>query len=136
MALDFHDVRFPPRISRGCRGGPERKTIVVALGNGKEQRNQQWADSRRRYNAGYGVRNIDDIHAVIDFFEERRGRLTAFRWKDWSDFKSCPPDTAATAIDQQIGTGTGAQTVFQLVKVYGGAHNLYERTITKRLTEP
>ena len=28
-------------------------------------------------------RRVDDLHAVIAFFEERRGRLHGFRWKDW-----------------------------------------------------
>ncbi|MBD8875438.1 DUF2460 domain-containing protein [Roseibium polysiphoniae] len=131
MPGDFHDVRFPPRISLKCRGGPERKTVVVSLASGKEQRNSQWADSRRRYDAGYGVRTVDDLHEVLDFFEERRGRLIGFRWKDWSDFKSCAPLETPTAVDQTLGAGDGAQTDFQLIKTYGGAFNPYPRAITK-----
>lgn len=131
MPLDFHDVQFPPRISRGCRGGPERKTVVVALASGKEQRNSQWADSRRRYNAGYGVRKMNELYDVLTFFEERRGRLSAFRWKDWSDFKSCAPTEEPTATDQQLGFGDGGKTAFQLVKTYGGSFNPYVRTISK-----
>jgi len=131
MALDFHDVQFPPRISHGCKGGPERKTVVVALASGQEQRNSQWAGSRRRYNAGYGIREMDQLNAVIAFFEERRGRLTAFRWKDWSDYKSCPPSQQPAALDQLLGTGDGSQTVFQLIKTYGGTFNPYIRQITK-----
>ena len=46
---------------------------------------------RRRYDAGYGVRSLDEIHAVIAFFEERCGRLYGFRWKDHADWKSCAP---------------------------------------------
>ena len=48
----------------------------------------RWANSRRSYNAGYGVKSLDDLHAVIAFFEERRGKLYGFRWKDHTDFKS------------------------------------------------
>ena len=48
-------VRFPTAISRGAQGGPERRTDVVVLGSGFEERNSRWANSRRSYNAGYGV---------------------------------------------------------------------------------
>jgi len=127
----FHEVRFPTGISRGSSGGPERRTQIVAYGSGFEERNQQWADSRRRYNAGYGIRGIDDVHAVIAFFEERRGRLHGFRWKDFSDFKSVAPNADISATDQAIGTGDGATTDFQLVKLYGNAFAPFTRAIAK-----
>ena len=75
--MAFDDIRFPVGISRGSSGGPERRTEVVTTASGHEQRNTRWADSRRRYNAGFGVKSLDDIHAVVAFFEERRGRLYA-----------------------------------------------------------
>ena len=96
----FHDTRFPTAISRAAHGGPERRTDVVVLGSGAEERNARWADSRRSYNAGYGVKSLDDLHAVIAFFEERRGRLHGFRWRDPTDCKSCPPEGTPTALDQ------------------------------------
>jgi uncharacterized protein (TIGR02217 family) len=80
--MAFHEVRFPTRISLGASGGPERRTEIVVLGSGGEERNSRWADSKRSYNAGYGIKSVDDLHAVIAFFEERRGRLHGFRWKD------------------------------------------------------
>jgi len=129
--MAFHDVRFPTAISRGASGGPERRTEIVTLGSGREERNQRWADSRRRYDAGYGVRGVDDLHAVIAFFEERRGRLHAFRWKDWSDYKSCPPLQTPAATDQEIGTGDGATAAFQLHKTYGASFAPWTRAITK-----
>ena len=127
----FHETRFPTAISRAAHGGPERRTDVVVLGSGAEERNARWADSRRSWNAGYGVKSLDDLHAVIAFFEERRGRLHGFRWRDPMDFKSCPPETAPTALDQPIGTGDGATAVFQLTKTYGAAFNPWTREIRK-----
>jgi uncharacterized protein (TIGR02217 family) len=129
--MAFHDVRFPPDISRGATGGPERRTEIVTLGSGFEERNQRWADSRRRYDAGYGIRGVDDLYAVIAFFEERRGRLHAFRWKDWADYKSCPPLQSPAASDQEIGTGDGATADFQLRKTYGSAFAPWTREIKK-----
>jgi uncharacterized protein (TIGR02217 family) len=79
--MAFHEVRFPAGISLGATGGPERWTEIVVLGSGAEERNSRWADSKRSYNAGYGIKRVDDLDAVIEFFEERRGRLHGFRWK-------------------------------------------------------
>jgi uncharacterized protein (TIGR02217 family) len=129
--MSFHEIRFPTDISRGAHGGPERRTDVVVLGSGHEERNARWADSRRAYNAGYGVKSLDDLHAVIAFFEERRGRLYGFRWRDHADDKSCAPGGTISPLDQVIGTGDGTRATFQLVKTYGSAHAPWARTISK-----
>jgi uncharacterized protein (TIGR02217 family) len=128
--MPFDNVRFPTAISRGASGGPERRTDVVMTASGREERNSRWANSRRRYNVGFGVKSLDDVHSVIAFFEERRGRLHAFRFKDHADFKSGLPQSTVTPLDQVIGAGTGAQTEFQLVKNYGGGLRNYARLIT------
>lgn len=127
----FHEIRFPTEISRGATGGPERRTDVVLLGSGHEQRNARWANSRRAYNAGYGVKTLEQLNAVVTFFEERRGRLHGFRWRDPVDWKSCPPLATPASSDQQLGTGDGATTTFQLRKVYGAAHAPWSREIRK-----
>jgi len=129
--ISFHEIRFPTAIAFGATGGPERRTEIVALGSGHEERNSRWADSRRRYDAGYGIRSLDDLHAVIAFFEERRGRLYGFRWRDRVDCKSCAPEGTPAATDQTIGAGDGETTAFQLAKTYGGVHAPYRRDIRK-----
>lgn len=129
--MSFHEVRFPSRISLGSSGGPERRTEVVVLGSGHEERNTRWADSRRSYNAGYGLKTRNDLHDVIAFFEERRGRLYGFRWHDRTDGKSCPPQDTPEPTDQLIGEGDGTTAAFQLIKTYGQSFAPYARTITK-----
>jgi uncharacterized protein (TIGR02217 family) len=119
ITMAFDEVRFPVAISRGSSGGPERRTEIVTTASGREERNSRWADSKRRYNAGLGVKSLNDIHEVVAFFEERRGRLHAFRWKDHADFRSCAPQNAVAATDQLIGIGDGVTATFQLVKRYG-----------------
>ena len=131
MPVPFHETRFPTAIAFGSSGGPERRTDIVTLYSGAEERNSRWADSRRSYDAGYGIRSLDDLHAVIAFFEERRGRLYGFRWKDRADWKSCAPGATPAATDQAIGIGDGATTAFQLVKTYGAAHAPWTRAIRK-----
>ena len=129
--MTFHEVRFPTGIAFGATGGPERRTEIVTLASGAEERNTRWADSRRRYNAGYGVRTLDDLHAVVAFFEERRGRLHGFRWLDRIDWKSCAPGAEPDPEDQGIGTGDGETARFQLAKTYGALHAPWRRTIRK-----
>ena len=121
----FHEILFPLDIALKSAGGPERKTEIVALGSGREERNARWAHSRRRYDAGYGVKTLDALSQVVAFFEERRGRLYGFRWRDRLDHSSAAPGASISALDQAIGTGDGAQTTFALVKLYGAAHAPY-----------
>jgi uncharacterized protein (TIGR02217 family) len=129
--MSFHEVRFPTAISLAASGGPERRTEIVVLGSGHEERNSRWADSRRRYDAGYGVKTLDELYAVLDFYEERRGALYGFRWKDMSDWKSGPPLAAVAPTDQHIGTGDAETATFQLVKTYGDAFAPWQRRIIK-----
>ncbi len=129
--MAFHEIRFPDNISRGARGGPERRTQIVELASGDEERNASWANSRRRYDAAYGIRRADDLAAVVAFFEVRNGRLYGFRWKDWGDYKSCLPPGVPSATDQAIGIGDGISTAFQLVKAYTSGAQTWTRNITK-----
>lgn len=59
---------------------------------------------------------------VLKFFYVMRGRATAFRFKDWSDFKIA---------NQEIGVGDGVKTAFQIIKVYDLGLQTYTRQIKK-----
>jgi uncharacterized protein (TIGR02217 family) len=130
--MAFHDLRFPANLSFGSLGGPERRTEIVTLANGYEERNTPWAQSRRRYDAGLGLRSLRDIETLIAFFEARQGMLHGFRWKDWADYKSCPADATVTAFDQPVGTGDGVARDFALIKTYASG----EYAIARRITRP
>lgn len=130
MPSAFHEVLFPLDIALKSAGGPERRTEIVTLGSGREERNARWAHARRRFDAGYGVRSLEALAAVVAFFEERRGRLHGFRWRDRLDHASASTG-APDALDQPLGTGDGARTDFALTKTYGAAHAPYQRPIVK-----
>lgn len=127
----FHEVTFPLDIALGASGGPERRTDVVLLGSGREERNARWAHSRRRYDAGYGVKSLAGLQAVVAFFEERRGRLHGFRFRDRLDCSSAQPGAAPSPPDQPIGTGDGETVSFQLAKTYGTGGTAYRRPVAK-----
>ncbi|WP_323770065.1 DUF2460 domain-containing protein [Antarctobacter sp.] len=129
--MSFHDVRFPTDLSFGSVGGPERRTDIVTLTSGFEERNTPWAHSRRRFDAGLGLRSLDDLAELIAFFEARQGQLYGFRWKDWADFKSCAPSQEPSVADQLIGTGDGANQSFALSKAYVSGGASYSRPVTK-----
>ena len=128
---DFHNIRFPFAVAIGAVGGPQRRTEIVTLISGREERNSPWADSLRRWDAGPGVKSLDDLNTLIAFFEARRGRLHGFRFRDPIDNRSCAPSAAPSMLDQLIGTGDGVTTAFQLVKTYASGAESWARTIAK-----
>ncbi|ATX65490.1 DUF2460 domain-containing protein [Roseinatronobacter bogoriensis] len=128
--MAFHEIRFPANMSFGALGGPERRTEIVELANGFEERNTPWAGSRRRYDAGMGLRALNDLEAMIAFFEARQGMLHAFRWKDWGDYRSARASGPITAFDQLLGLGDGTNRVFQLRKAYqSGAQTIWREIV-------
>lgn len=129
--MSFHEIRFPANLSFGSIGGPERRTEIVTLANGFEERNTPWSQSRRRYDAGLGLRSLDDIEDLVAFFEARQGQMHGFRWKDWSDYKSCPSSRVVGYADQLIGAGDGESLSFALTKTYASGTASYLRTIAK-----
>ncbi len=129
--MSFHEVRFPASLSFGSIGGPERRTDVVTLANGFEERNTPWAHSRRRYDAGVGMRSLDDVETLIAFFEARQGQMYGFRWKDWSDYKSGKASAEVDFRDQVIAVADGKTTTFALTKVYRSGGVSYDRPIVK-----
>jgi uncharacterized protein (TIGR02217 family) len=118
----FHEVQFPPKIAYGAAGGPEFNTSVTTTFAGFEQRNINWQKSRGRWDVSTGIKNKSDMDAVIAFFRARFGKAHGFRFKDWSDYQ---------AVGQSLGTGNGAQTAFQLVKLYDSGGYTYQRDIKK-----
>lgn len=115
----FHEVSLPTPLALAASGGPERRVEVVPLTGGREARNAVWAGSRRRWEIGSAVTTLDGLQALAAFFEARGGRLHGFRFRDRVDDRSCAPGAVPSMLDQEIGTGDGAQTVFELTKAYG-----------------
>ena len=121
--MAFDEVQFPVTISYGSRGGPRFMTDVVELDSGQEVRNINWAKSRARYDVSYGIRDMNQLLTLTEFFYARSGKAHGFRYKDWADY-------VAT---QEVVVQTGAPTV-QLIKTYTSGPRNYVRVITKPVT--
>ncbi|WKL57713.1 DUF2460 domain-containing protein [Asticcacaulis sp. ZE23SCel15] len=117
--MTFHDIRFPARLAFGSGVSIERKVEITSLASGHERRISPWAQGRRHYLIGAGVRSLTDAAELLSFYEAREGRLFGFRFKDFADFKSGTLNTAPSSADQVIGSGDGVRTTFQLTKAYG-----------------
>lgn len=123
--MAFIENQFPTAISVGAKGGPNWRTTVTQTVNGWEQRLQKWSNVKHEYDVGYGVKSIADLQSLVEFFNECRGRLHGFRFKDWLDY---------SATDEALAP-TGANTV-QLIKTYGNGYQNYTRNITKPNASP
>jgi uncharacterized protein (TIGR02217 family) len=120
----FDDTRLPIEVERGAVGGPRFQTSVTVMATGREQRNSDWPTQRGAWEIAYGIQTKTDFATVLAFFYARQGKARGFRFRDWSDYQ---------ATSEIIGTGTGAQTDFQLIKSYTSLVT-YARKITRPVT--
>ncbi len=124
------DIRLPEKWSKGSAGGPEWRTDVVPTASGGEYREQRWARPLWRYEIAHNIKSAEAIADLRAFHLARRGRARSFLLKDWLDFTSAEDGVStATALDQPLGTGTGALLTFQLVKRYPDSVSAYDRAI-------
>lgn len=120
--MSFHEIRFLSELSKKAVGGPSFQTNIIELASGKEQRNINWQNARAKY--AIAIKNLSNADAkkTLEFFYTRHGAAYGFRFKDWLDFE---------AVQQNIGTGNGVKTSFELIKNYTNNGINYTRRIFK-----
>lgn len=119
--MSFLNVEFPSCIAMGAVGTPTWFTSVSENQGGWEQRNQIWSYDKHVYEVSTAVKSVDDYRLVLAHFNEMRGRLNTFPFKDFLDF------------EVEEGEGVVAYVspgVYQLEKKYGSL-NPYVRRITR-----
>lgn len=121
----FIDEEFPHDISYNSIGAIRFETETTRVDSGYDQRNQRWDQPLMEYDVAYGVRTMEDLHDLKQFFYAMRGRLYSFKYFDRFDFNSqfvtaiegrTIPST--TSLDQALGTGDALVKAFQLQKLY------------------
>lgn len=103
------DARLSDAVAYGFSGGPEYLNDVVEMDNGREVRAARWLYPKHRYSARYPGLPKPAQAEILAVMHAARGRLYAFRFKDWNDF---------SATDQPLATAVGTSTPAQLVKAY------------------
>ena len=129
--MSFFDQQFPTDISFGAIGGPEELTNVIVLGSGAESRRARWSEAGGAWNVATGIKNDSDLQDLIAFWRIVRGKFRGFRFKEWLDYTSSIRNIAPTNSDQNIGTGDGTETSFQITKEYSFGGESVFRIILK-----
>lgn len=118
--MSFSADRFPDDVSYGSSSGPGWEVTVVRMDSGREKRNLPWSQDLGEWDVSYGIKTDAQMLAVRRHFQARRGRHQGFPMKDWGDY---------TVTNELFGTGDGADTTFQLVKLYTSGSDTYTKTI-------
>lgn len=130
--MAFIDIRFPTNISYGSAGGPKYNTSVIVVKSGREKRNINWNYPRIEFDVSYGILEFSDLENLIAFFHIVQGKGYTFRFKDFSDYKSCNVDTTPSHNDQTITPVGESTTEYQIYKTYSyTTHARQSRKITK-----
>lgn len=135
MAAPFLDIALPASIwGYPCSASPRFSTTVARSDSGDEQRNRNRMHPLHTYRIPQGVRDRDVLEDLRDHWMVMAGPLTAFAWRDPTDFAGryldAPNVVPVIAPDDQvIGTGDGATTGFQLVRTYVRGAASYVRPI-------
>ena len=126
--IDFSEERLELGYDYGAVGGPEFKTEVVEVADGKETRNSLWYLPLGRWQLGDRVLvdseqdRLEEVSYLKDFHNARRGSYQGFRFKDWSDYRG---------VAQYIATGDEVKTRWQLRKAYSAGDTVTYRPIQK-----
>ena len=125
----FHDTRFPTRFQYGAQATPMFKTMINENSAGYEQRNQLWAQARRKYSYENALETEDQYLEVLAFFMARRGPAYSFRVKDWFDYRVETGEGIMRGTVSNELVGNGSTTTFQLSKLYPDSVATFERPI-------
>lgn len=100
-------------------------TAVVQRRSGRTKKNEEWSSPLYQYQIGLKNRSAALTRQLYAFFNAvARGRAHGFRFRDWNPGEAvCDNDI--------LGTGDGAETVFQLNKYYASGSSGFARIVTK-----
>lgn len=110
------NVIFPslPGLSWSIGKQPEFKTVITEAAGGVESRVALWSAPRWHFKLTYELLRDDataELKTLMGFFLARQGKYDSFLLRD--------PDDCAV-VGQALGIGDGANTVFPLVRSFGG----------------
>lgn len=129
--MAHHDVSLPTGLQYGSMFGFGLATILQTTASGHDYRLARQAQARHRYRPLKALQSRAEAIELKEFVIGRRGALHSWNLKDELDNTSNADGvTAPSAYDQELGTGDGSRTQFQLVKKYDDAGpEPYQRTI-------
>lgn len=123
----YLNAYLTPCPGYGWEGGPEFSTRIVQLANGRERRNANWSQARRKYSAPFLNIHKEAYREILRMFLVCEGMAHAFRFRDELD---------NTATDEQFGIGDGTTTEFQLGVVWTADMVPYFRNVYALAEQP
>lgn len=134
--MGFHRVILPKKFfGRGSVIGPGHKTMVPDAHSGVvDTRVSRWPQSRRLFTIKNELSG-DDARELMEFVLARAGMAHSFLIQDEEDFSTAADDIGSPAFgDVVIGVGDGANTEFELQKLYGATGFEQTRILRKPQT--
>lgn len=140
----FKPVLFPLEISYNTIISETFESDDIIVDSGVSQRTPRWKYPLHEADVAFGVRTMEQLHALKQFWRVVHGTEYGFLFQNYFDYTSNfavrfdqRAVDAITANDQVIGTGDGATSTFQLTKtytalnVYDGSTETHVRPITR-----
>jgi uncharacterized protein (TIGR02217 family) len=110
---------------------PGYSCTISTTVSGRERRNRNWARPLLVFNIQVGPKMSDEIEELLDFWHAMGGPECGFRFKDWTDFKSCRASQTVSATDQVLTLIPGSPGGYQLQKTYRAGARATVRDILK-----
>jgi len=123
--------KFPSTPKFGLTSEPGYDVSVIRVASGRERRNRNWSRplTRITITVGPGPRASDEIQELLEFWHAVGGTACGFRYKDWSEFKSCRLALTPARTDQPLVLVSGS--IYQITKRYTAGAAVQDREITK-----
>lgn len=118
--MTFRNSVFPEIVSQQAIGGQGWSTGLVPYGSGNEVRNQDWEQSRGKYEVSHAIRLPPAYKLVRNHFMAVHGMSDSFPFKDWLDFEVASGEGFFTTL---------TATTFQMVKRYTSGSATHDRNI-------
>lgn len=123
-------VTFPLCPTYGFTVDPMILVKIIALESGFERTVRKWRQAKRTYSGvPTGARPQADIESILYFFLAVGATEGTFRFKDWTDYKTCRLGLTPSAIDQPIVSNGESPALYRLSKAYSVGSFTHLRTI-------
>lgn len=126
---------FPACPTFGFTPEPGYLVKIISREGGFERVDRKWARPLLKFTGvPLGDRPQSDIEDVLYFWHAMGGMSDYFRFKDWSDYKSCRLHATPSPLDMPlIPSGDSPTGSYRLVKQYVWGSKIQEREITRPL---
>lgn len=125
---------FPSCPTYGFISEPNYLVKITAREGGFERRQLIWSRPLLKFTGvPFGDQPQEDIEDILDFWHAMHGMAFGFRFRDYTDYKSCRLSATPAATDQPLIANVDSPAKYQLVKQYvtKSGRTIQQREITR-----